>query len=138
MIDNLGLIPTLEWYVKKFGDRHQSIEVEFQVTGRIRRLSPEMEVALYRVLQESLKNVAKHAKAHRVHLSLAYSDQQVALIIKDDGMGFDRKNDKAPDKDRRSGIGLLGMRERAHSLGGKFKIQSRKGKGTMVSVKLPI
>jgi PAS domain S-box-containing protein len=138
MLDHLGLISTLEWYADKFSNTYRNMEVDFQVTGQVKRLSPEKEITLYRILQEGLSNIAKHAEAGHVRLLLAYGRSQVGLTIKDDGVGFDQRRDMAPNKENRPGIGLLGIRERINSLDGTVKIQSGRGKGTMVSVKLPI
>jgi PAS domain S-box-containing protein len=138
MLDHLGIVPTLEWYVNKFTSQHQGIEVDFRAVGSRRRLASEVEITLYRALQEGLNNVARHAKADHVHVLLAYSPLKVALTIEDDGVGCDQKKDLLPYEGKRVGIGLLGIRERINSMGGAIKIQSRKGKGTVIRIELPI
>lgn len=131
LLDDLGLIPTLDWYIEEFRMNHEEIEVEFQAAGFRKRLPPEMEIVIYRIFQEGLNNVVKHAKASHVNVTLTYSHPQVIFILKDDGVGFDET--KSSD-----GIGLLGMRERVDSVKGIIDIRSVKNKGTTIRVELPI
>lgn len=138
MLDDLGLIPTLEWYLKDFADRSQQIQTEFQALGFQRRLDPETEIVLYRIVQEGLNNVARHARAKRVSVSLTCSHPNVILTLRDDGVGFEAKRDVSASDTTKRGIGLLGMRERVASVGGSIHIRSAKGKGTVVRAELPI
>ena len=133
LLDDLGLVPTLEWYIKEFSEQRQDIIVDFQAIGfKKRRLSSERELVLYRVFQESINNVVKHAKAKTVDVTLTYSHPNVIFNIKDDGIGFD---EETRGKD---GIGLLGMRERIVSMKGQIDIRSAVSKGTTIRVELPV
>jgi signal transduction histidine kinase len=131
LLDDLGLVPTLRWYIDEFTCNRQDIHIDFQAVGFRKRFSSEIELALYRVFQEALNNVVKHAKASRFSVTLTYSHPKIILILKDNGIGFDQ--DKSTD-----GIGLLGMRERVVSAGGTIAIISGKGKGTTIRVELPV
>ncbi len=136
MLDEMGLVPTLRWYVSRYADR-LGIEVELDVTGLEQRLAPEIETTLYRIVQEALTNIARHAHAHRVRLQLTGQAGSVSALIEDDGRGFDAQTRLAADA-ARSGLGLLGMRERAALWGGNFTVQSRPGAGTRLLVELPL
>jgi len=131
LLDDLGLIPTLEWYVKEFMEQHTDIQVHFQAIGFKKRVTSEFELILYRIFQESMNNIVKHSKAQTVNAMLTYSYPKVILMIKDDGVGFDLSG-------RSGGIGLIGMRERVVSVKGSIDIRSEKGKGTTVRAELPV
>ncbi len=131
LLDDLGLIPTLEWYIDEFSSQRPDLKVDFQSIGLRKRLSLEIELVLYRVFQEALNNVIKHAKAKQFTVTLTYSHPKVIFILKDDGIGFEQ--DKSTD-----GIGLLGMRERVVSVNGSIAILSGRGKGTTIRVELPV
>jgi PAS domain S-box-containing protein len=131
MIDEYGPIVALQWYAKKFANR-TAIRVE--VRGREdRRCAPEIELSLFRIAQEALNNVARHAQARQVVIELRATDRDVELNIEDDGVGFDPKDDGA----EKSGFGFITMRERSEALGGTFEAESRKGKGTRITVRVP-
>jgi PAS domain S-box-containing protein len=136
MLDDLGLVPTLRWYVNRYAKR-LDIEVEFEVMGLEERLSAEMETVLYRAVQEALTNVARHAQASRVRIQLERKESTVAAFIEDNGQGFDREEVAGREASAR-GVGLLGMRERVASLGGRLHIQSRPGQGTRLSLEIPV
>jgi PAS domain S-box-containing protein len=138
MLDHLGLLPTLEWYIDDFSDRHQGLHVNFQATGVKQRLDAETETVVYRIIQEGLNNIAKHAGATQVNILLTYSHPNIILTIKDNGVGFEQKQDILPSRATRRGVGLLGMPERAASVGGQLEIRSRPGKGTVIRAKLPV
>ena len=136
MLDDLGLVPALRWYVNQYTQR-LNIEVEFEAIDFQERLTMEVETVLYRVVQEALTNVAKHAQAHKVWIRLERKDTTVAASIEDDGQGFDIQKvagRAAPER----GTGLIGMRERVTSLGGRFRIQSRPGQGTRLTIEIPV
>jgi PAS domain S-box-containing protein len=135
ILDDLGLIPTLRWLLSGL---ESSIKVEFdynQIDDKD-RLSQEIETVIYRVVQEATTNILKHAEAKEVVVNLNI-EEGISLIVKDDGKGFDAKDQKITD-DLKAGIGILGMNERVEILGGKFDIQSRKGYGTRISVEIPL
>ncbi|MCP4349720.1 MAG: hypothetical protein GY795_29925 [Desulfobacterales bacterium] len=131
LLDDLGLIPTLEWYIKEFSDRKQEIDVTFQAVGFRKRLSSEIELVLYRIFQEGMNNVVKHSKAEQVTVTLTHSHPKVIFILRDDGVGFEQTEST-------DGIGLLGMRERVVSVNGSIAIVSGKNKGTTVRVEVPV
>lgn len=106
------------------------VPAEVTTTGAARPLRPEIEVTLLRTAQEGLANVAKHAHASRVGLTLSYMEDVVTLDLRDDGVGFDGRG---PD----GGFGLLGMRERLHGLAGTLEIESEPGAGTALSASMP-
>ncbi|MBV8695308.1 MAG: sensor histidine kinase [Chloroflexi bacterium] len=135
-LDDLGLLPALRWYVKEYQQKFP-IEVDFQAPGFKERLPAEMETALYRIVQESLTNIARHAQAHKVSIVLKEDADAVYATITDDGHGFNaEKLQKTPRQER--GLGLVGMYERAHLLDGTLTIVSHIGHGTQIEVRIPI
>lgn len=137
-LDDLGLLPALRWYVKEYQQKF-SIAVDFQATGLKERLPAEMETVLYRIIQESLTNVARHAHAHKVSITLKEDTESVYATISDDGSGFDAEQlQKEPGPGQERGWGLVGMHERAHLLNGSLTIHSRFGKGTTIHVRIPL
>lgn len=132
-LDLLGLVPALEQYIETFSEQH-AIPIQFETVGPVfeSRLPPEVEIALYRIVQEALTNVLRHAQATRIDVLLEQRGSQVVAIIEDDGVGFDA------EAARQSGrLGLLGMRERAEMLGGQLTIESAPGMGTTIYVEIP-
>jgi signal transduction histidine kinase len=138
MLDDLGLVRTIEWQIEDFSQRRSDIQVDFQIFGMKKRLGPDAEIVLYRVFQECMNNVEKHSGAAHVDVRLTYSHPRIILSIRDDGTGFDRTGDRIWGGARRGGIGLPGMTERVASAGGAMTIRSRKGRGTLVRVELPV
>jgi PAS domain S-box-containing protein len=136
MLDDLGLVPTVEWYVSRYAKR-LDVAAEFEAVGLEERLPTDVETVLYRVVQEALTNVAKHAQAGRVRVGLKRSESTVTASVEDNGRGFNAQ-DVAERETTERGIGLIGMRERATSLGGTFRIQSHPGKGTRLTVEIPL
>jgi PAS domain S-box-containing protein len=134
LLDHLGLVPTLEWYIHEFTDRWPEIQVEFQVLGLKKRLNPEMELVLYRIFQECLTNIYKHAKAKRIEIILTYSHPRVIFIIRDDGIGYEQTRKGKSSR----GIGIPSMKERVASLGGSVDISSTPGRGTTIRADLPV
>jgi len=132
MLDDLGLIPALVWHINQY-EEATGIRVDFKhssVEGR--RFASEIETTVYRIAQEGLTNVARHAGAGRVRLEVRAGGGWMELLIEDDGTGVDATS--ALGKNR----GLSGMRERAHLVGGAFEIESEKGKGTRILIRLPV
>ncbi len=132
MLDDMGLESALGWYVEQFSRQMAGIEIDFQASGPDGRCIQESGIVLYRICQESLNNIAKHSRAKHVNIRLTCLSAQVILTIQDDGVGFE------PKAEGRLGIGLLGMRERAASRGGRLSINSQKGEGTTIRVELPV
>ena len=126
VLDDLGLAPAIASLVQDLRE-HTEIAAEFQADGFDERLSPQTEVVLYRLAQEALTNVARHAQAHRVLVCLARDGQLVRLSVEDDGVGFD-----AASRWTSGGLGLFGMQERLSLVGGSLRIDSRPGKGTRI------
>jgi len=138
MLDHLGLVPTLQWSIADFRQRWPDTEIDFQSVGLKRRLSPDAELVLYRVFQEGLNNIGRHAQASNISIQLTYSHPKVIFIVKDDGVGFNAGRVGFPDDRERMGIGLLSMKERVKSRGGTIQINSTLGKGTTIRVELTI
>jgi PAS domain S-box-containing protein len=138
MLDHLGLVPTLQWYIKDFAKRIGGLEIDFKTVGVKERPSPEIEIVLYRILQEALNNIAKHSQAKHVNVLLAYSHPKLICTVKDDGIGFEQTEGMVPFQSEKQGIGLLGMRERVGSVGGTMEIRSKSAEGTMIRIELPL
>lgn len=132
-IDELGLETTLKNFTVELS-RHFNIPVGFHSRGfKEQRLLPEIEINLYRIAQEALNNITKHARATDVSVLLEKPDNHIILIIEDNGVGFEPKK-KA---NRSEGLGLVGMVERAALIGGTVEIESAKGKGTTIYARVP-
>jgi signal transduction histidine kinase len=132
VLDDFGLVPALERLTESFAAQ-TGIDVRFESgLGDDERLAAEVETALYRIVQESLTNVVKHAHARAVSIVLARKPDTVAIVIEDDGRGFD------PAVTRDDGFGLAGMRERAGLLEGRLQIESRAGAGTTIVAEVPV
>lgn len=128
-LEDVGLAMAIEDYVKKFR-RNTGIECMLTLPGQEVALEQGQAATLFRILQESLSNVAKHAQASRVDIILAKRRNSLSLVVEDDGIGFERDN-------KEKSFGLLGIRERALMMGGKARVSSMPGKGTRVSVSIP-
>lgn len=135
-LDDLGLVAALQWYIQEFGERF-TIHTDFAVEGDQIRLPPEYETVLFRITQEALTNVAKHANANHVAITLRIRPAQISVEIRDDGCGFDPNEVLRTDRTR-IGWGLLGIRERASLLGGQYKIESAPDNGTCIRVQVPL
>lgn len=133
-LDDLGLVPALQAYAEKYSQRWPVV-VNVSVKGLRRRVPADVELVLYRVLQEALNNVAKHAMAATVSVSLSRRHNEVTLRIWDNGVGFDVNSGRPADG---SGLGLFGMRERLALVGGEAEVQSVRGKGTTVTARVPL
>lgn len=135
LLDELGLPATLANFVQEWS-RHFDIPAEFHTTGLDKvRLAPEVEINLYRIAQEALNNISKHAEAAGVDVLLERRDHHVALIVEDDGKGFEPDKGATPEGKK---IGLLNMHERAASAGGTLEIESGPDQGTTVFARVPI
>jgi signal transduction histidine kinase len=132
-LDDLGLAPALQWYLREF-EEHYALKTWFTIRGEPRRLLPEYETVLFRIAQEGLNNIAKHAQASRADLRLRYWPRQICLVLDDDGRGFTDEQ----LQDARAGWGLRGIQERAALLGGHCDIRSAPGHGTRVRVCVPL
>src|ERR1051325_4959593 len=138
LLDDLGLVTALHWYVDRYARRSEiSAEVIIDLKDPNERFSREVETACFRIAQEALTNVARHARANKVSLRLRKKQEVLFLTIKDDGKGFDPKalRRRAP---RVATLGLIGMQERAHAAGGVLEISSAPSKGTEIRLQLPL
>ncbi|MGE5837265.1 MAG: ATP-binding protein [Acidobacteriota bacterium] len=134
MLDDLGLPDTATWYLRGFS-RRTGITSELVVERLERRLDPDVESCTYRIIQEALTNVARHAEASQCRVEIARTDAALRIRIEDNGKGFDEASDPAPAA---RGLGLVGVRERVARLGGTFRVESRLGIGTSLMVELPV
>lgn len=132
LLDDLGLIAAMEWQAREF-EKNTGIAVELTLPGEALRLVTEIKTGLFRIFQESLTNIARHAQAKEVKVSLQEAGKTLVLDIRDDGKGFDTSllNEKRT-------LGILGMEERSLMMGGKYVIESEPGKGTTVKVTVPL
>lgn len=130
-LDDLGLVPTLKKYVEELSRKYGQV-FDFKTFGKERRPPSSMEVALFRLVQESLTNVIKHAKASETQIKLEFQSERMYLVIKDDGVGFDMKQKS------REGFGILGMQERIKLLDGEMAVQSAPGQGTKLLLVIPL
>lgn len=132
MLDDLGLIPAVEWLAESFTQR-SGVAVDLAVNRRELELPDAQATAVFRIVQESLANVAKHAAASRVEVAIEHTGSELALRIRDDGSGFSSKDPRKPNS-----YGLIGLRERASLLGGHASVISAPGQGTQIEVRLPV
>jgi signal transduction histidine kinase len=130
-LDDFGLVPALERLAEMFGEQ-TGIDVQLNTQLQPDRLPSEVETAFYRIIQEALTNVVKHAQAEQVSILLTTKNGAVAAVIEDNGRGFD------PRVADGGGLGLLGMQERLALLGGRLTIESAEGAGTTVRVEVPV
>ena len=130
-LDDFGLVAALERLSASFTDQ-TGIEIDFETALGDERLPAEVETALYRIVQESLTNVVKHARARRVSILLARRNGAIKAVIEDDGQGFD------PAASPSAGFGLVGMRERLALLGGRLEVESSGDTGTTIAAEVPV
>ncbi len=140
MLDDLGLVPAMEWYVKDFTKRKPGLDVEFLPYCLIENMDAEIKTVLYRITQEALNNIVKHSKAKKARIMLAYDKPRVCLTISDDGVGFEQIIFDFLELSglRKKGIGLISIQERAASVGGKAYIRSNRGIGTTIKVEIEL
>ncbi|MHB8085151.1 MAG: PAS domain-containing sensor histidine kinase, partial [Dehalococcoidia bacterium] len=136
IIDDLGLMPAVKWLVKQKSEE-SGIDISLKITGREQRLLPEMELILFRVIQEGLNNVSKHAVASEAEVHVDFEDSRVDVSIIDNGQGFELPQ-TVGDLSPSGKLGLVGMQERVSLLNGSLTIKSKPGKGTEVRVSVPL
>lgn len=132
LLDHLGLASALHWYVEETC-RSAGIEPRLMVSERLERLPSDLEIALYRLVQESVNNIVKHAQAKALDLTLERTDDGLQLSIADDGVGI-----ADLEYAKRLSHGLAGMMHRVRSVGGSFDVRSQPGKGTRIDVFVPL
>ncbi|MBD0384191.1 sensor histidine kinase [Paenibacillus sedimenti] len=135
-LDDLGIVPTLRKYVQDFEEKHR-IRTKFNLVGRETRIPSGLEIAIFRLVQEALSNVIKHAKATFVSVELTLERDQVQIYVVDNGIGFDvAQTEQSIAKG--NNFGLLGMRERVELLDGSMILESEKDSGTKITMLIPI
>jgi signal transduction histidine kinase len=134
-LDDLGLSAALRWYAGRIQE-HASISIRMDITGEEKDLDEAMKITIFRIIQESLNNIIKHAQASHVNIHLSYEERSVRIDVWDNGIGFDLDQAKQKSTSRPS-LGLAGMEERAALVGGSVSIQSRPGLGTEIEALIP-
>jgi signal transduction histidine kinase len=136
VLDDLGLLSAIRWYAQNRLNT-DDVKARVEVTGEERDLPPQVEIALFRVAQEAITNIARHAGAHNALVNVEFKEKSITIEVEDDGRGFDMtKLDPRPGASE--GVGLMGMRERVELLGGRFQIESQPGRGTHIVVEVPL
>jgi signal transduction histidine kinase len=130
-LERLGLLPAIRKEVRELS-RNTALKADLDLPRSLPQLHTEVELALYRSVQEALHNIAKHSRARTFRVSLEDGDGALRLLVEDDGIGFTRKKCSQANS-----FGLWGMRERISALGGKLRVRSELGKGTVLRVTLP-
>jgi len=136
LIDDVGLLAALRWALRELKTEH-SVDGNLQVRGDEQRLSQEVELILFRIVQEALRNIGKHSHASKAEVLISFEEGKITAIINDNGIGF-QLPDKVGDLSRSGKLGLVGMEERVRLLDGSLEIKSEPGKGTTVTVEAPI
>jgi signal transduction histidine kinase len=132
MLDTLGFLSTLQWGMRDFAERYPMIRTSMEIVGAEKKIMPEYEIALYRVFQEGLTNIAKHAEANTVTARLIFSYPSCILTLADDGRGFELNPLPEASLKNNEGLGLRSMQERMLAIGGTLVIRSRPGEGTLL------
>ena len=136
MLDDLGLVATLRWLVGELKER-SGLEIDLRLAGSESRLPPEVELALFRIVQEALRNVEKHAEASRANVEIEFGKDKIVVSVSDNGKGFQLSGDLGA-LPREGRLGLAGMEERTRLLNGRITIESAPGKGTKATVTIPL
>jgi signal transduction histidine kinase len=135
VLDDLGLIPALNSFMKHFS-KETGIRVSLSAAAAVEQVDGDKRTVLYRVAQEALTNIARHAQASRADVKIQELDDAICMTIKDDGKGFPAEHGLHAKKNKR--LGLLGMRERLEMIGGRFNVESAPGKRTIVQALVPL
>ncbi|MBI2866596.1 MAG: HAMP domain-containing protein [Chloroflexi bacterium] len=135
-LEDLGLVPAIRWYAETHL-QERGVKTAVEVDQPAVRLPAHLEVALFRIVQEAINNVAKHSHARQAHIRLFFYDSVARIVVADDGQGFNVASVFRPSPSGQS-VGLLGMQERTRLLGGRMDIHSEEGKGTQITVEVPI
>ena len=133
MLDDLGLAEAIDWQVQAFS-RRSGIKAELQLDKGLDTLQPKLIITVYRIVQEALTNITRHAQATRVSISLECQDQELHLVIQDNGIGFPR----VPQARRAGSFGLLGIRERVLMLGGRLTVGNARSGGARLTARVPL
>jgi signal transduction histidine kinase len=136
LLDAAGLASALRWYVDGFSERSQ-IKVDLQIPEALRRLSDEMEIAIFRMVQECLTNIHRHSGGTSAAIRVHEEDHRIVVEVQDGGKGIPLEKQLELSSSGRTGVGFRGMRERLRQLGGTLEIRSDNA-GTAVTAKLPL
>ena len=136
IIDDLGLLPAVTWLVKQKSEE-SGIDIELKINGKEQRLLPEVELILFRIVQEALNNMTKHAHATKAEVKIEFTGSHVTASIYDNGKGFELP-ETVGDLSHAGKLGLVGMQERVSLINGSLVIKSEKDRGTLVTVSVPI
>ncbi|MCF8111030.1 MAG: PAS domain-containing protein [Desulfobacteraceae bacterium] len=136
ILDDLGLLATITWFCREFNTFYQDIKIIEQIDIEEEEIEEALKIVIYRIMQEAMNNAAKHARPETIVLCLKKNSGRIELAVTDDGCGFDPQS-RLNSPDPMSGHGIQGMKERAKICGGEFRIQSKPGIGTAVSVSFP-
>jgi signal transduction histidine kinase len=136
LLDDLGLVPAVKYHAENYLEA-AGVRANVETTGEERRPPPEIEIGLFRIIQEAITNIVRHAQAQSARIILEFEDTSISACLADDGKGFDL-TEVAKANDRRRGLGLLSMKERVEHLGGILKIKSTPGEGTNIDIKIPV
>jgi len=137
LLDDLGILATLNWFSREFQKAHPAIRVETKIDAQEDEISNPVKTVIYRVLQEAFNNISKHSQTALVNIFLQKKEGTIELTIQDHGQGFDI-NAVLSQKNYEKGLGLSGMRERTHLSGGSFSIESSRGIGTTIRASWPV
>ncbi len=137
LLDDLGIVPTLSWFCRRFETIYSGIKVEQAVTISEEEVPDPLKIVLFRITQEAMNNIGKHAQAGSVNLGLRKVDGAIELLIKDNGNGFDPESLSSREISKK-GMGLSSMKERVEFSGGSFSIDSVQGKGTVIRAVWPV
>jgi signal transduction histidine kinase len=137
ILDDLGLLPTLSWFCRRFETIYSHIRVERTIQIEEGEIPSALKIVMYRVVQEAMNNIAKHSKANLIRLSLRKMDRKMEVAIQDNGQGFNLKKVISQESTKK-GLGLSSMKERTELSGGSFGIESIEGEGTIVRVSWPL
>ena len=135
-LDDLGLSAALRWYAGKIEERYP-LKVRVDIHGHEQPIDEAARIATFRIIQEALNNVIKHAEAKNVNIELDFEEKGMRVNVRDDGRGFDLDRIKIQQSSTRPSLGLAGMQERAALLGGKVSFQTRPGQGTLIEAFIP-
>lgn len=134
VLDDLGLLPAIQRYIAEY-PRRFGLDIDLHVRGSMdQRLNPQIEIAVYRIIQEALTNIARHAKAENACVIMEHRQGQLLVVIEDDGIGFNTQE----FENKESGLGIFGMKERAALVGGSLVIETKPGSGTSLFLKIPL
>lgn len=133
-LDQLGLAAALSSLLAEVDGQESELSAELHVGGDLKRLPPEIELGIFRVVQEAVRNAVRHASAHHLDVNIDFGPRRISVSVSDDGIGFDAD---IPQQSRNGHFGLLGMSERVSLLGGRFDVRSAPGAGTVIRAAVP-